>query len=143
MIVLDTNVVSALMRREPEPVVVSWLDSLPAESVWTTSVTVFEIRLGLEILVEGRRRRDLEEAFAKALEEDFENRVLPFDEAAAQAAGVIAAERRRAGRSVEIRDVQIAGIAKARKATLATRNTRHFEGCGLVLVNPWAGLEKT
>lgn len=137
MIVLDTNIVSALMRREPEPAVVSWLDSLPAESVWTTSVTVFEIRLGLEILMEGRRRRDLEEAFAKALEEDFENRVLPFDEAAAQAAGVIAAERRRAGRSVEIRDVQIAGIAKARKATLATHNTRHFEGCGLVLVDPW------
>jgi predicted nucleic acid-binding protein len=138
VIVLDTNVVSALMRREPEPLVVSWLDSLPAESVWTTSVTVFEIRLGLEILVEGRRRRELEEAFAKALEEDFENRVLPFDEAAAQAAGLIAAERRRAGRAVEIRDVQIAGIAKARKATLATRNTRHFEGCGLVLVDPWA-----
>jgi predicted nucleic acid-binding protein len=138
VIVLDTNVVSALMRREPEPLVVSWLDSLPAESVWTTSVTVFEIRLGLEILVEGRRRRELEEAFAKALEEDFENRVLPFDEAAAQAAGLIAAERRRAGRTVEIRDVQIAGIAKARKATLATRNTRHFEGCGVVFVDPWA-----
>lgn len=138
MIVLDTNVVSALMRREPEPAVVSWLDSLPAESVWTTSVTVFEIRLGLEILVEGRRRRELEEAFAKALEEDFENRVLPFDETAAQAAGLIAAERRRAGRSVEFRDVQIAGIAKARKATLATRNIRHFEGCGLMLVDPWA-----
>lgn len=80
--------------------------------------------------------RALEEAFAKALAEDFENRVLPFDEAAAQAVGVIAAERRRAGRSVEIRDVQIAGIAKARKATLATRNTRHFEGCGLALVDP-------
>jgi len=138
MIVLDTNVVSALMRREPEPAVVSWLDSLPAESVWTTSVTVFEIRLGLEILTAGRRRRELEEAFAKALEEDFENRVLPFDEAAAQTAGAIAAERRRAGRTVEIRDVQIAGIVKARKATLATRNIRHFEGCGVVLINPWS-----
>ena len=138
MIVLDTNVVSTLMRREPEPAVVSWLDSLPAESVWTTSISVFEIRLGLEVLVDGRRRRALEEAFAKALAEDFENRVLPFDEAAAQAAGIIAAERRRAGRSVQIRDVQIAGITKARKATLATRNTRHFEGCGLTLVDPWA-----
>lgn len=138
MIVLDTNVVSALMRREPDPVVVAWLDSLPAESVWTTSVTVFEVRLGLEILEAGRRRRQLEEAFAKTLEEDFENRVLPFDEASAQAAGRIAAERRRAGRTVEVRDVQIAGIVKARKATLATRNTRHFEGCGLVLVDPWS-----
>lgn len=138
MIVLDTNVVSALMRREPDPVVVAWLDGLPPESVWTTSITVFEVRLGLEILATGRRRRQLEDAFAKALEEDFENRVLPFDQAAAQAAGRIAAERRRSGRSIEVRDVQIAGIVNARKATLATRNTRHFEGCGLVLVDPWS-----
>lgn len=138
MIVLDTNVVSALMRSEPDPNVVSWLDSLPAESVWTTSVTLFEVRLGLEILVAGRRRRQLEEAFAKALEEDFESRVLPFDQPAAEAAGRIAAERRRVGRVVEIRDVQIAGIIKARKATLATRNLRHFEGCGLTLVDPWS-----
>lgn len=138
MIVLDTNVVSALMRREPDPLVVSWLDGLPPESVWTTAITVFEVRLGLEILEAGRRRRHLEEAFAKALEEDFESRVLPFDQAAAQAAGRIAAERRRAGRTVEIRDVQIAGIVNLRKATLATRDTRHFEGCGLVLVDPWS-----
>lgn len=137
MIVLDTNVVSALMRHEPDPVVVAWLDSLPPESVWTTSVTVFEIRFGLEILVAGRRRRQLEEAFVRALEEDFENRVLAFDQAAAQAAGRIAAEKRLAGRTVEIRDVQIAGIVNARKAILATRNTRHFEGCGLELVDPW------
>jgi toxin FitB len=138
VIVLDTNVVSALMRTEPDPIVVAWLDRLPPESIWTTSVTVFEIRLGLEILAEGRKRRHLEEAFAKALEEDFENRVLPFDEAAAQAAARIAAERRRAGRTVEIRDVQIAGVVSVRKGTLATHNTRHFEGCGLVLVDPWS-----
>lgn len=138
MIVLDTNVISALMRVEPEPAVVAWLDSLPPESIWTTSITVFEVRLGLEILAAGRRRRQLEEAFAKALEVDFEGRVLPFDQGAAQAAGRIAAERRGAGRTVEIRDVQIAGIVNLRKATLATRNTRHFEGCGLVLVDPWS-----
>ncbi len=138
MIVLDTNVISALMRVEPEPAVVAWLDSLPPESIWTTSITVFEVRLGLEILAAGRRRRRLEEAFAKALEEDFEGRVLPFDQAAAQAAGRIATEQRAAGRTVEIRDVQIAGIVNLRKATLATRNTRHFEGCGLVLVDPWS-----
>ncbi len=139
MILLDTNVLSALMRREPDPVVVAWLDGLPAESVWTTSITVFEVRLGLEILAAGRRRRQLEEAFAKALEEDFEGRVVAFDQAAAHAAGRIAAERRRAGLTVEIRDVQIAGIAIARKATLATRNLRHFEGLGLALVDPWSG----
>lgn len=139
MILLDTNVVSALMQREPDPKVVAWLDGLPAESVWTTTITVFEVRLGLEMLVASRRRQQLEEAFAKALDEDFEGRVLPFDVAAAQAAGRIAAERRRAGRPVEIRDVQIAGIAVARKATLATRNLRHFEGLGLALIDPWSG----
>jgi toxin FitB len=137
LILLDTNILSALMLREPDPVVVSWLDSLPAESVWTAAVTVFEVRMGLEILPAGRRRDQLEESFAKALEEDFENRVLPFDHLAAEAAGRIAAERRQAGRPVEIRDVQIAGIARARRATLATRNVRHFEGCGVPLVNPW------
>ena len=138
MILLDTNVVSALMRRDPDPLVVAWLDGLPAESVWTTSITVFEVRFGLERLPAGRRRRLLEEAFTKALEEDFESRVLPFDQTAAQAAGRIAAERQRAGRTVEIRDVQIAGIAAARKATIATGNLRHFEGLGVPLVNPWS-----
>jgi predicted nucleic acid-binding protein len=138
VIVLDTNVVSALMRRDPDPIVVGWLDGLPAESVWTTSITVFEVRLGLELLAAGRRRRVLEEVFAKALEEDFENRVLSFDAAAAQVAGRIAAQQRRSGRPVEIRDVQIAGIAAARKATLATHNLRHFDRLGLKLVDPWA-----
>jgi len=138
VILLDTNVVSALMRREPDPTVVAWLDGVPAESVWTTAITVFEVRLGLELLVTSRRRRQLEEAFARSLAEDFENRVLSFDQTAAQEAGRIAAEQRRAGRPVEVRDVQIAGIASARKATLATRNLRHFEGCGVVLVDPWS-----
>jgi predicted nucleic acid-binding protein len=138
LILLDTNVVSALMRRDADPTVVAWLDALPPESVWTTSITVFEIRFGLQILASGRRRQRLEEAFASALAEDFEGRVLAFDDVAAQAAGRIAAERRRAGRIVEIRDVQIAGIAAARKATIATRNVRHFEGLGLPLIDPWA-----
>lgn len=138
MILLDTNVVSALMRRDADPLVVAWLDDLPPESVWTTSITVFEVRFGLEILASGRRRRVLEQAFASALAEDFEGRVLAFDDAAAQAAARLAAERRRAGRSIEIRDVQIAGIAAARRATLATRNLRHFEGLGLTLIDPWS-----
>jgi len=138
VIILDTNVISALMRSEPDPVVVRWLDALPPESLWTTAITVFEVRLGLEVLAAGRRRRLLEAAFAAALEEEFEGRVLPFDQAAAQAAGRIAAERRRAGRAVEIRDVQIAGIAMARKSALATRNLRHFEGLGLDLLDPWS-----
>lgn len=138
MILLDTNVLSALMRRESDPAVVTWLDDQPAESIWTTAITVFEIRFGLEILARGRRRRLLEDAFAQALEEDFEGRVLPFDQTAALAAAAIAAKQRGAGRPVEIRDVQIAGIASARKAALATRNTRHFTDFGIPLVNPWA-----
>lgn len=138
MIVLDTNVISALMRREADPVVLTWLDEQPAESVWTTSVTVFEVRMGLELLAESRRRRILEDLFTKMLQEDFDGRVLPFDSAAAQAAGRIAAEQRRTGRSLEIRDVQIAGIAVVRKATVATRNVRHFDGLGLALINPWS-----
>jgi len=126
------------MQQSVDPIVMQWLDSQPPESIWTTSVTVFEVRMGLELLAASRRRRTLEEAFAKALEEDFDGRVLPFDSAAAQAAGRIAAERRRAGRSIEIRDVQIAGIAVARKAAIATRNVRHFQDLGIALIDPWS-----
>ena len=138
MILLDTNVISALMQREPDPAVIAWLDAQPPESIWTTSITVFEVRFGLELLATGRRRRVLEEAFDRMLEEDFEGRVVFFDDAAARAAGRIAAERRRAGRTVEIRDVQIAGIAVARRAAIATRNIRHFEGLGPELIDPWS-----
>lgn len=138
MILLDTNVLSALMQSEADPVVVAWLDSQPPESIWTTSITVFEVRFGLEILASGRQRRLLEEAFSKVLEEDFEGRVVPFDEGAGQSAGRIAAEQRRLGRSIEIRDVQIAGIAAARKAVIATRNVRHFQGLGPELIDPWS-----
>jgi predicted nucleic acid-binding protein len=137
VIILDTNVLSALMRREADPVVVAWLDAQPPESIWTTAITVFEIRFGLEVLAKGRKRKALDEAFVSALDEDFDGRVLAFDRPAADAAAAIAARRRQAGRPVEIRDVQIAGIAAARKARLATRNIRHFEGTGITLIDPW------
>jgi predicted nucleic acid-binding protein len=139
VILLDTNVVSVLMQRNPDPAVIRWLDNQPAESIWTTAITVFEVRTGLELLPAGRRRRQLELAFDQLLAEDLQSRVQSFDQAAALAAGIIAADRQRAGRRVEIRDVEIAGIVTARKATLATRNVRHFEGMGVELVNPWAG----
>lgn len=137
MILLDTNVLSALMQREPDEAVVAWLDRQPSESIWTTSITVFEVRMGLELLAKGRRRSRLEKEFDRLLAEDLDGRVQFFDRAAADAAGTIAASRQRAGRTVEIRDVQIAGIASVRKATLATRNVRHFEGLGIRLVDPW------
>jgi predicted nucleic acid-binding protein len=138
VILLDTNVMSALMQRDVDAMVVEWLDMQPPESIWTTAVTVFEIRFGLEILESGRRRRSLEGAFERMLEEDLEGRVVPFDDAAAHAAARIAAERRRIGRTIEIRDVQIAGIAAARRAAIATRNVRHFEGLGPALIDPWS-----
>ena len=137
MILLDTNVLSALMRDTPDPAVVQWLDNQPAESVWTTSVTVFEIRTGIELLRPSRRRNRLDDEFIQLLAEDLGGRVQSFDLAAAQAAGTIAASHQRSGRSVEIRDVQIIGIAASRRATVATRNTRHFDGAGVDLVNPW------
>lgn len=137
MILLDTNVLSALMQREPDQAVVAWLDEQPSESVWTTAITVFEVRMGLELPAKGRRRNQLEQEFDRLLVEDLDGRVQLFDRAAADAAGTIAASRQRAGRTVEIRDVQIAGVASSRKATLATRNVRHFEGLGIRLVNPW------
>lgn len=139
MILLDTNVLSALMRTEPDAEVVAWLDELPPESVWTTSITVFEVRMGLELLDERRRRRRLEEAFHAMLEEDFEGRIAVFDRSSAEAAARVAAERRKAGRPVDFRDMEIAGIALARKAALASRNVKHFDGIGLELVDPWSG----
>jgi len=138
VILLDTNVLSALMQRNPDEAVIRWLDAQPAESIWTTSITVLEVRTGIELLDPGRRRSQLEEAFARLLSDDLSGRVQSFDEAAAMAAGTIAAVRQRAGRPVEIRDVQIAGIASARRATLATRNTRDFENIGIEVVNPWS-----
>jgi toxin FitB len=140
MIVLDTNVISALMRQEVDPVVVGWLDRQPPEEVWTTAITVFEVHFGLELLAPGRRRRRLEDAFTQALEEDFEGRILPFEPSAARQAALIAARQRRSGRPVEIRDVQIAGVVATRRATFATRNTRHFAGLGIALVDPWVGI---
>ena len=128
MIVLDTNVLSALMRSSPDAVVVEWLDRQPADSVWLTSITVFEARFGLALLPKGRRRNGLERAFDRVLTEDLSSRVLTLDEMAAVTAAQIAADRQRAGRIVDLRDTLIAGIAQARRATIATRNTRHFEG---------------
>jgi len=137
MIILDTDVLSALMRHDPEPAVVSWLDRQSPESVWTTAVSVFEIHFGLELLPSGRRRRQLEDAFTRAVAEDFEGRVLPFDEEAAREAAKRAAQRRSVGKPVDFRDIEIAGIVAARGATLATRNTRHFQDLGIDLVDSW------
>ena len=125
------------MRQAPEPAVVRWLDQQPADSVWITSVTLFEVRLGLGVLPKGRRRHALESAFSQLLAEDLEDRVLAFDSAAAAEAATLAAERQKNGRPVDFRDTQIAGIALSRRATLATRNTKHFQGLRIRVVDPW------
>lgn len=137
MILLDTNVLSALMLADPDQVVVEWLDAQPAESLWTTAVTVFEIRTGLELIEPSKRRDRLTSAFEQLVTEDLDGRVLAFDRAAADAAGSAVARARRSGRPVEIRDAEIAGIALARRAMLATRNVKHFGPLGVRLVDPW------
>ena len=139
MIILDTNVLSALMHKAPDAAVVEWLDRQPADSLWITSVSLFEVQMGLALLPAGKRRQSLQAAFAQILSEDLENRVLHFDAAAAEKAATLAAQRQRSGRTVDVRDTQIAGIALARRATLATRNTRDFADLDVPVVNPWGG----
>jgi toxin FitB len=137
VIILDTNVLGALMRTVPDPAVVVWLDRQPADSVWLTSITIFETRFGLALLPSGRRRQALESAFDRLLQEDLESRVLDFDTAAATAAASLAAARQKTGRPIDIRDTQIAGIALARHASLATRNVRHFADLKISIIDPW------
>jgi hypothetical protein len=138
VIILDTNVLSATMRVAPDPAVVAWLDGQPAESIWTTAITVFEIEFGIALLPHGRRQVRLQEQFARILNDEFQQRILVFDQGSAVAAARLAADRQRADRPVDFRDTQIAGIAIARRATLATRNVRHFSGMSVAVVDPWA-----
>lgn len=138
MIILDTNVVSALMQQQPDPQVVAWLDDQPAESVWISSVTLFEGRYGLALLPAGHRKKLLQERFEELLTQDLQNRIAHFDINAANQAAELAAQRKALGRPVDIRDTFIAGIALARRATLATRNTKHFDDLTTPVVNPWA-----
>ena len=125
------------MLQVPEAAVIEWLDRQPSESVWVTSVTLFEIQFGLALLPRGRRRQALESAFSLLMEEDLKDRVLAFDGAAAAESAELAALRQKSGQSVDIRDTQIAGIALARRATLATRNWRHFRDLKVPVVDPW------
>ena len=137
MIVLDTNVLSALMRAEPDRAVVRWLDGLAAESMWITSITLFEVQFGLDVLPDGERKTALQNAFHQAVYVDMQGRILDFDAPAAAAAGTIAARQRALGRPVDMRDAQIGGIIAARRATLATRNVRHFADAGITTLDPW------
>ncbi|HEX3883441.1 MAG TPA: type II toxin-antitoxin system VapC family toxin [Stellaceae bacterium] len=138
MIVLDTDVLSEAMRADPSPEFAAWFDRQPRLAVWTTAVSLLEIRFGIERLPAGRRRSALTMSLEQVLVLDIEGRVLPFDADAATETAVLMAERQRAGRSGDLRDSMIAGIAVAHRATVATRNTRHFADLPVPVVDPWA-----
>ncbi len=138
MILLDTNVISALMQTRPDPAVVSWLDGQGIQEVWLPSVVVFELRYGVAALPAGQRRRSLQQGLDQLLEQLVQDRIAPLDGLAAHRAADLAAERKARGRQVDLRDTLIAGIALARGAQLATRNTRHFSDTSISLINPFA-----
>ncbi|MGH6923005.1 MAG: type II toxin-antitoxin system VapC family toxin [Propylenella sp.] len=142
MIVLDSNVVSELMRAAPDPEVVVWLRLQPQSMLVVTTVTVAEVLYGVRRLPLGRRRSDLERRFQELMAHGFRDRLLSFDEAAADAYSNIMTNRRRIGRPIEILDAMIAGIALSRGAEVATRNVPHFLECGLRVVDPWAASER-
>lgn len=125
------------MKRGTDFTVDNWLDRQLAELLWTTSITVFEIRFGIDLLTSGRQKQRLEIAFASCLEDDLKGRVLDLDRDSAREAGTMAAHRQLAGRPLDFRDIAIAAIVASRRATLATRNARHFENLGIDLINPW------
>ena len=137
MIILYIFVIPPPPRSTPESEVVAWLDQQPMESIWTTSVCVFEIKYGLNVLPDGKKKRSFMASFDRVLTKDLGNRVLDFDLAAANESATICAKLKAAGHSTEIRDVEIAGVVAARKGTLATRNIKHFAHTGISLINPW------
>lgn len=137
MIVLDTNVLSELLRPQPNTRVMAWLAARPAASLFTTTVTRGEILYGIRLLPAGRRRNALQDAVTAIFDEDFAKRTLPYDNPAADHYADIAASRRTKGRPISQFDAMIAAIARSRGASLATRNTRDFTGCGIDLIDPW------
>jgi predicted nucleic acid-binding protein len=137
MIVLDTNVVSELMRANPAEVVVKWVGRQPAASLFTTTITQAEILFGLAVLPTGKRRAALESCAEQMFAEDFGGRILPFDAAAAHEFARIAATRRARGHPIAHADAQIAAIARSHGASVATRNVSDFEHCRVSIVDPW------
>jgi predicted nucleic acid-binding protein len=136
MIILDTNVISELMHIAPHKNVVAWLDRQPRTSIWTTSITLLEVRFGLQIMASEKRRSALVQAFEVFLDK-IGHRIAPFDAVSAHEAADLMAFRQKKGRPGELRDTMIAGIVLAQHATLATHNAVHFDDVSVPLVNPW------
>ena len=134
---LDTNVLSELLRARPEPAVLAWFAAQAPDSLAVSAVTQAEMLLGARLLPAGQRRQQLQQALEAMFREDFGGRVLPFDTAAAADYADVVHARRNAGRPISQFDAQIAAIALCRGVGLATRNVADFEGCGLVVGNPW------
>jgi predicted nucleic acid-binding protein len=139
MIILDTNVLSELMRPKPSPRVAAWVAKQPATELFTTSITEAEIFYGIELLTKGKRREGLLAAAEAMFAEDLAGRIFGFESDAARGFSKIAAHRRALGRPISHADAQIAAIANVRGAKLATRNVADFEDCGLDVVDPWNG----
>ncbi|WP_372721992.1 type II toxin-antitoxin system VapC family toxin [Immundisolibacter sp.] len=137
MIVLDTNVLSELLRIAADPAVLRWVAAQAPGHLYTTALTRAEMLYGARLLPPGKRQQQLQASVVAMFDEDFANRVLPFDTVAADAYARIAADRRQAGRPMSQFDAQIAAIVLANRGELATRNVDDFEGCGVSVVNPW------
>jgi predicted nucleic acid-binding protein len=137
VILLDTNVLSALMNNTPDPAVVRWLDGQTPGEIWTSAISVFEVRFGLSRIKLGRKRQLLEIAFDQLLVEDLAGRIASVDRAATDSAGLLAASREAKGRPVDVRDTLIAAIAVSRRSGIATRNVRHFLDLDVPVVDPW------
>ncbi len=138
MILLDTNVLSELLKPSPSPKVLDWISAQPRASLFTSAIVRAEILYGIRLLPEGRRKAGLEDATRAIFRNEFVGRVLSFDSDAADAYAEIGAVRRSAGRPISQLDAMIAGIARSRGAVLATRNVKDFEACGIAVVDPWA-----
>jgi hypothetical protein len=137
MILFDTNVVSEVLRPNPEPMVLFWLRSVPRRDIWTCSIVLAELYSGVDLMPAGKRQRFLRETMEQLVPELFRSQILLFDLPAARAYGPILVARKAIGRPIDEIDAQIAAIAKVNGATLATRNVRDFEHCGVHLMNPW------
>lgn len=138
MIVVDTNVLSELMKASPATRVTRWIAAHPAQAIYTTSITQAEILYGILVLPAGRKREAIRLVAEAIFSTEFQGRILPFGSGAAPIYAAIAAERRRMGRPISHHDAQIAAIASLEKAELATRNVADFEGCGIRVVDPWS-----
>lgn len=141
MIILDTHILSELMKSEPELTVIAWLNKQVATQLYITTVSIAEITYGLNSLPEGKRRDALNSAFNQAINNAFKHRIISFDEAAAYAYGTLMSKRKKMGRPLNSLDGQIAAIALISSATLATRNLCDFVDCNIELINPFAATE--